>query len=118
MLVLAFSAWLMAYGLVWTRRRAERLLARPLPIARGTVALAVALAMLVVVAAPVWLFVGVVAMLLLMRTHGVQRLPSPLVLVLAAVIPLVVAPLMGAPAGFALDAALIAAATLGEAHAS
>lgn len=116
-LVLVASAGLIAFGFSWLRARLAHALKRPL-IPQGTITLGVTLAMLIVVAAPAWLFAALI--MLMLTLHQFQhRLPlSPIPILLLALLPLAAAPLAGASSGFALDAALIAACLFGETYAS
>jgi len=111
-LVLAFSAWLVAYGLMRVLGRLARMLTLPVAPA-GAVSLGVALMFLVVVGAPGWLVL--LALLVAALLHRQLPIPVPLAwfVLLGALVPLIVAPLMGAPSWLALDAAMIAAAALG-----
>lgn len=113
-IILAISAWFMAYGLRRVLARGAQLLKRPLPMPEGVIALGVALAMLIVVGAPAWLFAAV--LMLAALSHLPIRKQSLRVVLLIAALPLMASPLLGAASGFALDAALIAAAVLGESH--
>ena len=112
-LVLAFSAWLVAHGLVLVLGRLARMLALPVAPA-GAVLLGVSLMFLVVVGAPGWLVLLALAVAALLYRRPLA-LPIPLAwfVLLGGLVPLILAPLMGAPSWLALDAAMIAAAALG-----
>jgi hypothetical protein len=120
MLVLVFSAWLITYGLVWAQARVVRTLGISRRIPPNNIALGVALVMLIVADAPVWLFLLIVAFMVAMHTPTIRaRLPiTPRQITAMALLLLMVSPLLGASIGFALDAVIIAACLLGASHAS
>jgi hypothetical protein len=114
-LVLLLSAWLLSYGLVWTHRRMTRIFQKPLAMPAGSIALAVVLGMFLVVGAPAWLCLLAFGVLVMVNVASVRSVPLAL---LAVAVLLLLLPFLGMSTGFALDAALIGAAVLGETHAS
>lgn len=114
-LILVFSAWLMSSGLTLVAGRILRMTHYSLPALPSLIALLTAVGFLTVVAAPGWLMVATLASLLLFSKLALP-LPSgqlPWLIVLLALVPLLLAPLFGAPSWLAIDAALIAASLLG-----
>ena len=116
-LLLVFSAWIIAFGLTLVAARLSYLLAKPLLAPLGTIALGVSLCLWFAVDAPLWLMAAILSLALLPRV--ILRLPSSLpYLLLLSTVPLIAAPLLGAPLGFAIDGALVAAAVMGERYAA
>ena len=117
-LVLTFSAWLMAFGISYAARRLMKLLAIAMNL-QGVIALLVAVAFLVVAAAPSWAMLVALALLAVPPLRLIQHLPPTLAWawVPLALLPLIATPLLGAPSWIALDSALIASSLLGVAHA-
>ena len=114
-LILAFSAWLITRGLVLVAARLVSMTQQPLPLQPANIALVVSLAFLIVVAAPPWVLLLAIAAAFAARRLTVLCVNSPFAWhgVLLALLPLIAAPLLGAPSWLAVDAALIAAALLG-----
>lgn len=114
-LILAFSAWLVTRGLVLVAARLVTVVQQSLPLQPASIAFVVSLAFLVVAAAPAWVLLLAIAAAFLARSHSVLCVNSPFAWhgVLLALIPLIAAPLLGAPSWLAVDVALVAAALLG-----
>lgn len=119
-LILAFSAWLITAALVVSGVRICRAMDRTIIVPAPSIALGVALAFLVVVAAPGWLVV--IALITAIATHKHRLLPFTSIaswfIALGALIPMILAPVLGAPSWLAVDAAIIAASLLGALIAS
>lgn len=116
LITLAISAWVMAYGLTWLFGRVSQIRKHSLALPEGAIALGVTLAMLLIVAAPTWLWFAFLALAGL--SFFQSPLPSLRRLLLMAALPLALSPLIGMQTAFALDAILIAAAVFGETYAS
>lgn len=114
-LILAFSAWLITRGLVLVAARLVTMTQQPLPLQPANIALVVSLAFLIVVAAPPWVLLLAIVAAFAARRLAVLCVNSPFAWhgVLLALLPLIAAPLLGAPSWLAVDAAMIAAALLG-----
>jgi hypothetical protein len=115
-IILALSAWLMAFGLSFVAGRLTQAASLPLGAAHGVISLVVAVGFLVAAAAPAWVLVIALALLAIPHLRSLPTL-LPWVIIPIALLPLLVTPLMGAPSWVALDTALIAASLLGAAQA-
>lgn len=115
-LILALSAWLLAFGLSFLAGRLTHAASLPLGQVHGIIALLVAIGFLVAAAAPAWVMVIALA---LIAFPPVRAMPTllPWVAIPIALIPLSLTPLLGAPSWVALDSALLAASLLGAAQA-
>ena len=115
-LILAFSAWLMAFGLSFLAGRLTKAASLPFTHAHGVISLVVTVGFLIAAAAPGWVMVMALA---LMAVPPLRSLPTllPWVIIPIALLPLLITPLMGAPSWVALDSAIMAASLLGAAQA-
>jgi len=115
-LILTFSAWLLAFGLSFLAGRLTKAASLPFTHAHGVIALVVAVGFLVAASAPGWVMVVALA---LMAVPPMRSLPTllPWVIIPIALLPLLITPVMGAPSWVALDSAILAASLMGAAQA-